>query len=69
MLHAAKLGQKFLALRLAAEGVDHPGRHVVDRDIGGGGGAALRQFLEDQRGVAEQVLDIQALKGVLAKKF
>ncbi len=51
MLHGAELGQKFLALLVAAEGVDHPGRHVVDGDIGGGGGAALRQFLEDQRGV------------------
>ena len=51
MLHAAKLGQKFLAHRVAAEAVDHPGRHVVDRDIGGGRGAALRQFLENECGV------------------
>ena len=47
MLHGAELRQELLALRVAAEGVDHPGRHVVDRDIGGGRGAALRQFLED----------------------
>ncbi len=67
MLHAAQLGQEFLARRLAAEGVDHPGRHVVDRDIGGGRGAALRQLLEDQRGVepcqrraADVLLDVNA---------
>ena len=35
----------------AAEGVDHPGRHVVDRDIGRGRGAALRQLLENQGGI------------------
>ena len=51
MLHGAELRQEALPLRLAAEGVDHPGRHVVDRDIGGGRGAALRQFLEDDGGV------------------
>ena len=51
MLHAAELGQEFLALGLAAEGVDHPGRHVVDRDVSGGRGAALRQLLENQRGI------------------
>ena len=67
MLHRAELGQEFPARRVAAEGVDHPGRHVVDRDVGGGRGAALRQFLEDQRGVeprerraADVVLDIDA---------
>src|SRR2546430_1476089 len=31
--------------------VDHPGRHVVDREIGGGRGASGGQFLEDQRGI------------------
>jgi hypothetical protein len=51
MLHAAELGQEFLAYGVAAESVDHPGRHVVDRDVGGSRGAALRQLLEDQRGV------------------
>ena len=67
MLHGAELGQKFLARCVAAEGVDHPGRHVVDRDIGGGRGAALRQLLEDERGVeprqrraADVVLDVDA---------
>ena len=44
-------GRNFLRASFAAEGVDHPGRHVVDRNIGGGRGAALRQFLEDERGV------------------
>ena len=69
MLHGAELRQEVLALRLAAEGVDHPGRHVVDRDIGGGRGAALRQLLEDDRGVeprqrraADVVLHIDAAK-------
>ena len=36
---------------VAAERVDHPGRHVVDRDVGRGRGAALRQLLEDDGGV------------------
>ena len=44
-------GRNFLRCALAAEGVDHPGGHVVDRDIGRGRGAALRQFLEDDGGV------------------
>ena len=79
MLHGAELRQEFLALRLAAEGVDHPGRHVVDRDVGGGRGAALRQFLEDQRGVeprqrraADVVLHIDAAeaeRGGLAQRL
>ena len=67
MLHGAELRQEALALRVAAEGVDHPGRHVVDRDIGGGRGAALRQLLEDDGGVeprqsraADVVLHIDA---------
>ena len=51
MLHGAELRQELVPLRLAAERVDHPGRHVVDRDVGGGRGAALRQLLEDDRGV------------------
>ena len=44
-------GRNFLRCAVAAEGVDHPGRHVVDRDIGRGRGAALRQLLEDDGGV------------------
>ena len=67
MLHGAELRQKFLPLLVAAEGVDHPGRHVVDRDISRGRGAALRQFLEDDGGVeprqaaaADVVLHIDA---------
>src|ERR1043165_7542540 len=47
MLHGCELGKEASALRLAAERIDHPGRHVVDRDIGRGRSAALRQFLED----------------------
>ena len=51
MLHGAELRQEAPALRVAAVAVDHPGRHVVDRDIGGGRDAALRQLLEDDRRV------------------
>src|SRR5690348_8368865 len=51
MLHRAKLRQEFLPDFGTAESVDHPGRHVVDRDIGRRGGAPLREFLEDQSGV------------------
>src|SRR6185312_16072892 len=62
-------GQEALARLVAAEAVDHPGDHVVDRKIGRGRGATLRQFLEDQRGVepveagaADVVLHIDAGK-------
>src|SRR5262249_21195921 len=47
LLHRAKTWQQPLALRLAAEGVNHPAHHVMDRQIGGGRSAALGQFLED----------------------
>ena len=33
-LHRAQFRQPFLALRIGAVGVDHPGGHVVDRHIG-----------------------------------
>ena len=79
MLHGAELRQEALALRLAAEGIDHPRRHVVDGDIGGGRGAALRQFLEDDGGVeprqiraADIVLHIDAAeaeRGRLAQRL
>ena len=49
MLHRAQRGQEPAALLVGAEAVDHPGSHVVDRDIGRRGGAPLGQFLEDQR--------------------
>ena len=44
-------GQKALAQLGGAVSVDHPRHHVVDGDVGGGRGAALRQFLEDERGI------------------
>ena len=79
MLHGAELRQKALALRVAAEGIDHPGRHVVDRDIGGGRRAALGQFLEDDGGIeprqsraADIVLHIDAAeaeRGGLAQRL
>ena len=50
-LHAAERRQKTPAQRIGAEGIDHPGRHVVDRYIGRGRGAALRQFLKDDGGI------------------
>jgi len=51
MLHRGELGQESPALRLAAERIDHPGGHVVDRDVRRGRSAALRQFLEDDCGI------------------
>ena len=46
-----ELRQEAPALLVRAIGVDHPARHVVDRDEGRDGGAARRQRLEDQRRV------------------
>src|SRR5262245_37172234 len=51
MLHGDEFWQEFLALRVAAEAVDHPGRHVVDRHIGGGRRAAPGELLIDDDGV------------------
>ena len=51
MLHGAELRQKFLARLSASESVDHPRRHVVNRNIGSRRRAALRELLEDQRGI------------------
>ena len=69
MLHRHQLGQEPRALLGIAKAVDHPRRHVVDRQIGGGRGAGRRQLLEDQRRVepgeaaaAELVLDVDAGK-------
>src|ERR1700722_10386862 len=69
MVHRHQLRQEAGALCLVAEAVDHPGRHVVDRQVGGGRDASGRQFLEDQRRVearkaaaAELVLYIDAGK-------
>ena len=47
-LHGAELRQPLASLRRRAEGVDHPGGHVVDRHIGGDRRTACRQRLEDQ---------------------
>ena len=49
--HGAEFRQPCLALRVRAERVDHPGRHVVDRHVGRHGRAAGSQRLEDQRRV------------------
>src|SRR5262245_52230482 len=51
MLHRAKLGKKFPALLDAAKSTDLPRRHVLDRNIGRGRSAPLRELLEDQRGI------------------
>ena len=49
--HGAELRQPFLPLRVAAERIDHPGCHVVDRDERRHCRAALRQGLKNQRRV------------------
>ena len=49
MLHRAELRQEAPALLVVAEAVDHPGGHVVDRDVGRRAGARRRQLLHDQR--------------------
>ncbi len=51
VLHAGQLWQKPRALVAIAKTVDHPRRHVVDREIGGGRDAGRGQFLEDDCGV------------------
>ena len=48
MLHRAEPGQEAPALLVVAEAVDHPGGHVVDRDVGRRAGAGRRQLLHDQ---------------------
>jgi len=48
MLHRAELGQEAPALVAVAEGVDHPGGHVVDGDIGRGAGTGRGQLLHDE---------------------
>ena len=47
--HRAHGRQPGLALLFGAEGIDHPGTHVVDRNEGGDGGTAIGERLEDQR--------------------
>ena len=51
MLHGAEPGQEPPALVVVAESVDHPGGHVVDRDVGRRAGTGGRQLLHDQRRV------------------
>ena len=51
LFHGHELGQPGPALRVAAEAVDHPAGHVVDRDVGRGRGTGRRQFLENDRRV------------------
>ena len=47
----ASLGRKRARCGLVAEAVDHPRRHVVDREEGRGRDVAARQRLEDDRRV------------------
>eukprot|EP01137_Pigoraptor_chileana_P021862 Opistho-2@86090 len=49
LLHADEVGQEARLDLGPAETVDHPGRHIVDRDIGAGRGAAIGHRLHDQR--------------------
>src|SRR6516164_6151301 len=51
MRHRHQLRQKPRALLARAEAVDHPRRHVVDREISGGRDAGGGKLLEDERGV------------------
>ena len=62
-------GQKSGALLARAEAVDHPRRHVVDREIGGGRHAGRGELFEDDRRIdpaepaaAELLADIDAGK-------
>ena len=48
MLHGAEPGQEPPALIVVAESVDHPGGHVVDRDVGRRAGTRRRQLFHDQ---------------------
>src|SRR2546430_1961572 len=49
--HAAEIGKKALPQLARTVSIDHPRDHVVDREIGGSRGTALRQLLEDQDGI------------------
>src|SRR5262249_10513047 len=51
VLHRAQLRQKSVARLSAAERIDHPGTHFVDRNVGSGRRATLRQFFKYQRGI------------------
>ncbi|MGY3292405.1 hypothetical protein ACVWWP_005472 [Bradyrhizobium sp. LM3.6] len=66
-LHGAELWQPCVALGVAAVGIDHPGRHIVDRDESRGGRTARRQRLKNQRrveprhgGAADILADVDA---------
>ena len=48
-LHGDEAGQIGIAHRLVAIGIDHPRRHVVNRDEGAGRRAAMGHRLHDQR--------------------
>src|SRR3546814_2707098 len=50
LVHRDEAGQELRLDRVAAETVDHPARHIVDRDEGAGRGAAIGHRLHDQRG-------------------
>ena len=60
-LHRAQVGQIARAQRLVAEAVDHPRRHVVDRDEGRGRDAAGGQLLEDERRIEPAQADAAVL--------
>ena len=49
LLHRDQRGEIFLLQLVGAEAVDHPARHIVDRDEGAGAGAAIGHGLHDQR--------------------
>ena len=61
LVHAHEIGEVFRLHLRPAERVDHPGGHVVDRDIGAGRGAAVGHRLHDQRGLQAPEPDPAAL--------
>src|SRR5215468_2618102 len=51
MIHRHEFWEKATALFARAEAVDHPGRHVVDRKVGGGRYAGRGELFENERGI------------------
>ena len=48
-LHRHQFGQIFVLHRLRSERIDHPGRHIVNRDKGAGRGTAIGHGFHDDR--------------------
>ena len=63
MLHGDQLGQEFRLHFSAAKAINHPARHIVDRDIGAGGRAAIGHGLHDQRSFKPAQIDAARFLG------